>query len=95
MLKLLSKEFNLLMICLTLGDQGACVFFENTIYHHNGYKVEVVDTVGAGDAFLATFLASYLKGQNIQEMLNNSCKIGAFVTSQKGANPNYPTDLLV
>lgn len=94
-LKSLSKEFNLLMICLTLGDQGASVFFENTIYHHNGYRVEVADTVGAGDAFLATFLASYLKGQNIQEMLNNSCKIGTFVASQKGANPDYPTDLLV
>jgi fructokinase len=89
LLKQLSKIFNINMICLTVGEKGAYVLQENKLYHHKGYKVEVADTVGAGDSFLATFIASYLKGYPIDTVLDRACKVGSFVASQTGANPDY------
>lgn len=88
-LKQLSSQFNIETICLTLGDKGACVLKEGKLFKHAGYKVQVADTVGAGDAFLATFIACYLQGYPMETTLDNACKVGAFVASQPGANPEY------
>jgi len=89
LLKQLSSQFNIEIICLTLGDKGACVLKEGKLFKHPGYKVQVADTVGAGDAFLATFIACYLQGYPMETTLDNACKVGAFVASQPGANPEY------
>ena len=88
-LKQLSARFNIEVICLTLGDKGACVLVDEKLFRHAGYKVQVADTVGAGDAFLATFIACYLQGYPMEATLDNACKVGAFVASQAGANPDY------
>ncbi|WP_421945141.1 carbohydrate kinase family protein [Pedobacter sp.] len=88
-LKQLSSKYNIEIICLTLGDKGACVLKDGKLFKHAGYKVQVADTVGAGDAFLATFVACYLQGYSIETILDNACKVGAFVASQAGANPEY------
>ncbi|RYD78849.1 MAG: carbohydrate kinase, partial [Sphingobacteriales bacterium] len=88
-LKQLAAQFNIEVICLTLGDKGACVLKDGKLFKHAGYKVQVADTVGAGDAFLATFIACYLQGYPIETILDNACKVGAFVASQAGANPEY------
>jgi fructokinase len=79
---------------LTLGDKGAKILSKNEFYNHSGYPVKVKDTVGAGDAFLTTFIAGYLKNLEIEKILDQACKVGAFVASQSGANPDYPEDLL-
>ena len=89
LLKQLSSQFNIEIICLTLGDKGACVLKDGKLFKHSGYKVQVADTVGAGDAFLATFIACYLQGYPMETTLDNACKVGAFVASQPGANPEY------
>lgn len=89
LLKQLSSQFNIEIICLTLGDKGACVLKDGKLFKHAGYKVQVADTVGAGDAFLATFIACYLQGYPMETTLDNACKVGAFVASQAGANPDY------
>jgi len=89
----LSEAFNISIICLTVGEKGAYVWQDNKIYYHKGYQVTVVDTVGAGDSFLATFIASYLKGYPMETTLDRSCKVGAFVASQKGANPDYGNEV--
>jgi len=88
-LKQLSAQFNIEVICLTLGDKGASVLKDGKLFTHAGYKVQVADTVGAGDAFLATFIACYLEGYPMETILDNACKVGAFVASQAGANPEY------
>jgi len=89
LLRQLMTKFNYMMICLTLGEQGAYILHEDRLYTHKGYSVRVADTVGAGDAFLATFIAGYLEGYPIETILDRSCKVGAFIASQKGANPAY------
>lgn len=90
----LTKLFDLQLICLTLGDKGAKVFYKNKFYGHSGYPVKVIDTVGAGDSFLATFINGYLSNLPIDEILDRACKVGAYVASQAGANPNYLSNLL-
>lgn len=89
LLKQLSKQFNIGTICLTLGANGAQILHEEKLYQHKGYQVKVADTVGAGDAFLATFVASYLNGFPMDTVLDRACKVGSFVASQHGANPPY------
>jgi len=79
-------------ICVTRGENGAIIWHDHEYYEHPGFKVDVVDTVGAGDAFLATFIAGILAKQPMQQLLEQACAIGAFVTSKRGANPVYNWD---
>jgi fructokinase len=46
-----------------------------------------VDTVGAGDSFLATLIIRLLRGKSPQKSLNYACAIGALVAASEGANP--------
>jgi len=62
---------------------------DNQIYEHPGFKVKAVDTVGAGDSFLASLIANLAKNENQQKALEYACATGAFVASQKGAVPDY------
>lgn len=76
-------------ICITRGENGAIVWHDHDYFEHPGFKVDVVDTVGAGDAFLATFIAGILADKPMDKILAKACAIGAFVTSKRGANPVY------
>lgn len=89
LLKQLSHLFKISIICLTMGESGACVLHDDKLHHHKGYPVKVADTVGAGDSFLATFISSYLNGYPMDTILDRACKVGSYVASQVGANPNY------
>ncbi len=83
------KKFHCQTICVTRGENGAIVWHDEKFYEHPGFAVDVVDTVGAGDAFLATLIAGLLKKQSMDQILERACAMGAFVTSQRGANPVY------
>ncbi len=53
-------------------------------------RVEVTDTVGAGDSFSGTFTAKILTGASLQEAHRASVNTAAFVCTQEGAWPVYP-----
>ena len=53
----LTNKFGLDQIIVTLGSKGALVYNEDNICRHQGFEVEVADTVGSGDSFLASYLA--------------------------------------
>ena len=76
-------------ICVTCGEHGALVWHDHEFYDSPGCRVDVVDTVGAGDSFLATFVAGLMAGKPMQQVVDNSCTVGAFVASRRGANPLY------
>ncbi len=57
------------------------------IDRHNRYEVKVVDTVGAGDAFLAALVIKYLEGKSLKEMNEAANKLGSWVASKLGATP--------
>lgn len=83
------KKYHAQTICVTRGENGAIVWHDYEFYEHPGCKANVIDTVGAGDSFLATFINGLLSKQPIQQVLERSCTVGAFVTSKRGANPVY------
>lgn len=76
-------------ICVTRGEHGALVWHDHDFYDSPGCPAIGGDSVGAGDAFLATFVAGLLKGQPMQQLVDNACAVGAFVASKRGANPPY------
>ncbi|WP_297336091.1 PfkB family carbohydrate kinase [Algoriphagus sp.] len=85
----LDQHFPVEVICITLGSKGAMIYQQGEFHHHPGYKISVEDTIGAGDAFLSGFVKMYLEQKSAQEILEFSCKIGAFVATQKGGTPRY------
>ena len=90
----LANHYNCKLICETRGANGALLYADNKFYTHAGYKVDAVDTVGAGDAFLAGLIASYSKGLSQGKALEYAVATGAFVASGKGAVPDYsPEDI--
>ncbi|HYQ56907.1 MAG TPA: carbohydrate kinase [Draconibacterium sp.] len=81
--------YKLQMVCVTKGENGALLYNDNTFYEHPGYRVRVVDTVGAGDAFLAGLVAALLHKKKPVEALAYACATGAFVASNSGATPKF------
>ncbi|MEI6061936.1 MAG: carbohydrate kinase [Bacteroidota bacterium] len=88
------KLLNIETLIVTMGANGAFVLHKNELYHHKGFKVATEDSVGAGDAFLAGFLAAFFDGKDISTALNEASAIGAFVASQPGATPDYTKDVI-
>ena len=74
-------------ICVTKGRHGAILYYNNIFYYNSGYQIEVVDTVGAGDSFLATLINKLLKERNPQNAIDCACAVGALVAGSEGANP--------
>lgn len=83
----ISKKYNVQTICVTLGGDGALLFRDDHFYRHQGYPVNVKDTVGAGDSFLASLIDQLFRGSNPEKALSFACAIGALVASKEGANP--------
>ncbi len=83
------QKYHSQIICVTRGEHGAIVWRDNEFFEHPGFKVEVVDTVGAGDSFLATFISGILGDVQMDHVIERACKIGGFVASRRGANPVY------
>ena len=89
LIRWISDFFQCPTVCVTRGENGAALLIENHIYEHPGFKVEAVDTVGAGDSFLASLVANLARNHSPQNALKYACATGAFVASQKGAVPVY------
>lgn len=91
-IKFIAEHTNTKTICVTKGRHGAILYYNDTYYYNSGYQIEVVDTVGAGDSFLATLISKLLKGDNPQEAIDFACAIGALVAGSEGANPKFTTE---
>ncbi len=87
------KKYHTSTICITRGENGAIAWHKDNFFEHPGYKTKVVDTVGAGDSFLATFVNGLLKNEPMEQLLDKACRVGAFVAGKRGANPIYDDTL--
>ena len=83
----IANKTNTTSIAVTLGSKGAILFFEERFFYCKGYQVEVADTVGSGDSFLATLIDALLKDEDPQLAIDKACAVGALVAKNKGANP--------
>lgn len=75
------------ILCVTKGAAGAQLLMKGAMYSNPGYRVQVADTVGAGDSFLATLGFLLLKKTSAQEALDKACAMGSLVASKQGAIP--------
>jgi fructokinase len=90
----LVDTFDCHTVCVTWGGEGASLWHEGVRTHHPGHPVDVVDTVGAGDAFLSAFLSGLLDGRDGASLLDLANRLGAYVASHGGAFPPYEVDTL-
>ncbi|PWN68967.1 carbohydrate kinase [Chryseobacterium phosphatilyticum] len=86
----LQDQFDLGEIIISKGSKGALYASDGNFYLYPTIPVTVKDTVGSGDSFLAGFLSKKLeKGSTVHEMMTQAVSLGAFITSQEGACPEY------
>ena len=89
---LILGKYNLDMLVLTCGVNGSYVFTPGEVSFQETPKVEVADTVGAGDSFTGTFCASILKGKSVKEAHKLAVEVSAYVCTQRGAMPQVPAE---
>ena len=87
---ILLGKYNLKMLILTCGINGSYVFTPGNVSFQPTPKVEVADTVGAGDSFTAAFISSILKGKSVAEAHATAVATSAYVCTQQGAMPILP-----
>ncbi len=90
---ILLGKYNLKMLILTCGINGSYVFTPGNVSFQPTPKVEVADTVGAGDSFTAAFISSILKGKSVAEAHSLAVRTSAYVCTKKGAMPILPAEL--
>ena len=89
------QDYGLKMLVLTCGTNGSYVFTDDGLTSFQDTpKVEVADTVGAGDSFTGSFCACIINGKPVQEAHKTAVAVSAFVCTQNGAMPVVPETLM-
>lgn len=88
----LMKEYEINTVILTCGAEGSYIFADDFVSFEPTPKVEVADTVGAGDSFTAAFCASLLKGESMKVAHRKAVEVSAYVCTQTGAMPVLPKE---
>lgn len=80
-------------VIVTLGSKGALIVDKETSAsaHVDTFKVNVVDTTAAGDAFIGGFANALLENKSLEEAVRYGCACGALATTKFGAQPSLPT----
>lgn len=86
----LSHRFDLKLAALTRGSHGAKLVRGDEISDSSGVETDVIDTVGAGDAFTAAMVLGLLNDRPLDEVNQTAGHVAAFVCSQSGATPALP-----
>ena len=89
-LRAIARQFALRAIALTRGAKGAILIRGDELSEHPGIDIEVVDTVGAGDAYTAALTLGLLAGHNLDAINCHACEVSAFLCSQSGGTPQIP-----
>ncbi|HDK44047.1 MAG TPA: carbohydrate kinase [Desulfobacteraceae bacterium] len=86
----LLTAFDLSLLAVTDGANGARLITRDRNVFHPGFPVQAVDPVGSGDAFFSALIIGYLSGLPLDLCLEQANRAGAYVASQTGATPEYP-----
>lgn len=84
-IRFLMKEFNLKVVALTAGSKGSLIITSDRESRHPGFPVNVVDTVGAGDAFTAALVNGLLNNDDLDQINEFANQLASYVCTQKGA----------
>lgn len=89
----LADATNVRRICVTRGDKGAAFWHNGELTTAPAPRVEVKDTIGAGDAFMAALIVGLTNGTEMRKVLEDAARLGAFVASHYGATPLLPSEI--
>ena len=89
LIPIIAREFDNDVVCVTLGEKGACIGDKSFVIYKPAYNIEVKDTVGSGDGFSAGLLYMLGKGASLDEACDFSNKMGALISSKKSSIPDY------
>ena len=89
----LARRFNLDLIALTRGDRGSLMVTASEAVDFSGQTINVVDTVGAGDAFTASLTINQLQHNDLSSMSQHANRVAAYVCSNAGATMGFPANL--
>ncbi len=81
--------YHLKYVIVTAGDKYSAVYSPTEVSRLDTPKVQVADTVGAGDSFSGAFVQGILSGKTLQEAHRQAVETAAFVCSKTGAWPSY------
>ncbi len=87
MARKLLNAYGLDVVCVTRGAEGSLLATASETVAHPGVPVDVVDTVGSGDAFTAALASGYLRGASLECISEAANRLGGWVASQTGAMP--------
>ena len=87
--RMLMGKYNLRYLILTAGGDSSTIYSKEEKSVITTPKVDVADTVGAGDSFSGAFVYSILTGKSLREAHREAVDIAAFVCTQHGAWPQY------
>ncbi len=90
-LERIRHRYKLTLMCYTRSDKGSYFVSATECCDHPGYRIEVADTIGAGDAFTAAVVHNYLQKKSLGEIAEAASRRGAWVATQAGAMPHPST----
>ena len=82
-------EFELEGVCVTTGPKGCAIYFDGEYLESPGLSVEVVDPVGAGDAFATGFFHGLSNNWKLDKVCDFANRLGAIIIKKKGAIPDW------
>lgn len=85
----LERDFGIRWVCLTGGENGAWICSREGFSHCPASRVDVVDTIGSGDAFAAAMIRNLYADSSPDAACAFACRVGGFVASRRGAVPSY------
>lgn len=88
--RLLDEFPTLNMVALTRGGKGSMLVTRQEFHDHPGVRVQVADTIGAGDAYTAALAHYWMRGADLATMNEAGNRWGSWVASQHGAMPELP-----
>ena len=78
-------------IIVTLGEKGAMILNKEGIKLIPSFKVKVVDTTAAGDAFIGGMAVGLMNGKSLEDAVQYGCACGSLAVTKFGAQPSMPT----
>lgn len=84
-----AEQYGWRAVCVTLGERGCAILTGKDYLVAAAHPVDVVDTVGAGDAFAAAFLHGLSRQWAIENIAAFANRVGAIVASRAGAIPDW------
>lgn len=91
LMKQLAGRFALNAVALTKGAKGSSLLVGSELVVRPGSKLNIVDTVGAGDSYTAALALGLLAGHEAEQIIQFAHRVADYVCTQAGATPPLPS----